>query len=351
MSNSKIRLKVLSLYKEYKDTIMPRKENISLWAETSQNVDYLPVHYTNSYMDYQYEYHKKNFKNYVDISIIYKNKNDSLSIWPLALSQDNKNNFKIDSFGVPILTPLFALNCSKKQEKLIISFYYEILEKISNLFNIKKIIYLDFYNSKKGFCNWFRIISNNSSSVNIDYALYLEIDKDINIIKKSFRKSYKSLIKLDNKFRITMLENNEKKWNEFRKLHYKVAKSITRNKKTWDIQFSHIISKDAFLIYIENEKGNIIGGGYFNCSKDECFYSVGVYDKDYLDYNLGHIINYYSIKEMISRNIKWFKLGHTKVKYKKSEKKLENVSKFKLGFTSNIFPEFQITNTIKKVKK
>ena len=53
---------------------------------------------------------------------------------------------------------------------------------------------------------------------------------------------------------------------------------------------------------------------------------------------------------MISRNIKWFKLGHTKVKYKKV-KKLENVSKFKLGFTSNIFPEFQITNTIKKVKK
>ena len=42
MSNSKIRLKVLSLYKEYKETIMPRKENISLWAETSQNVDYLP---------------------------------------------------------------------------------------------------------------------------------------------------------------------------------------------------------------------------------------------------------------------------------------------------------------------
>jgi len=30
---------------------------------------------------------------------------------------------------------------------------------------------------------------------------------------------------------------------------------------------------------------------------------------------------------------------------------IENVSKFKLGFTSNIFPEFQITNTIKKVKK
>ena len=29
-----------------------------------------------------------------------------------------------------------------------------------------------------------------------------------------------------------IMENNEKKWNEFRKLHYKVAKSITRNKKT-----------------------------------------------------------------------------------------------------------------------
>ena len=345
MKNTNLPIKLKAIYTNYKKNIVLRNSGNELWDNVIKNIEYVPVHYTSSYIDYQHEYHKGNFKKYIDISLILINNEKSIAVWPLSLGINQDGDYLVDSFGVPVLKPLIIMGVTKKQDKLTFSIAFEIFNEILETFKIKKWKSLDFMNHSKGFSYWFRLISNKSQKIEIDYALFLEIKSDINLIKKSLRKSYKSLINLDQKkFNIKILDFKDyKKWEEYRKLHIKTAKRETRDKKTWDIQFSHILSNDSFLIYIEDEKNKLIGGGYYNCSKDECFYSIGVFDKEYLEINLGHVINYYAIIEMIKRKIKWFKLGHTKINYNEKEKKLESISKFKLGFTSNIFPEFIIS--------
>ena len=147
----------------------------------------------------------------------------------------------------------------------------------------------------------------------------------------------------------TLEDENISIWNEFKKLHYKSAKRITRSGKSWDLQHLSLKKKEGFLVYLKKGE-KYVGFGYFNFSKDECKYSVGVYDASEIKKfksPLGHLIQYYAIKFMKKEKIKWYKLGDEDfgLKYSKNNSKINKINAFIKGFCSH---EFQvITYSIK----
>lgn len=311
-----------------------RKNNENLWSDVIFKLSYVPVNYTNCAIDYQICYYDE--KKYRDISIILTNNKKPVGIWPISI--DNKFNFS--SLGRNLMEPLFCKN-------LPLSTKQTILKKI-----IKSLLYLKQHRKKlniffeKNFLNEnHTFLSNpestlikNCSKLSNEYISYFDLNINKDSIKSYLRKSFKSLVdKEKSKFKYYILSNEDKNtWKNFRNLHKKVAGKITRPISTWNNQFDAIKNNNGFLVYAL-DYNTMIGGGFFQFSKDEAIYGTGAYIEDYKKFSIGHIIQYEAIKYMVEKNIKWYKLGNLYTSHDLIDLKSKNISYFLSGFSSHIY--------------
>ncbi|TYQ25761.1 FemAB family protein [Pseudanabaena sp. UWO310] len=319
-----------------------RTEQISLWDKVLSQSTYAPVNYTNESIDYQWIYQQGHGGCWLDISLIIYWNNVPSAIWPLSLSLKDEQ-YILSSHGLPILPPLIIKDCPKKSRKTLVKICLDIANTIAQFTEI------DFWQSSESFGNNISLSEWHVESMRLGaeailrHELYLDISPHINDIKSGFRKSYKSLVSVGTRlWSIELLENsNTTVWDEFRNLHLQVSGRITRSIASWDIQLEHIRNGNAFLVYLRNNIGEMVGGGLFNLSHDEGVYSVGAYDRKlFNNYSLGHIVQYKAIEEMKTRNIKWYKLGSRRFiseSPKPTEKEI-SISEFKHGFASHLFP-------------
>jgi len=321
-----------------------KRNNLNEWKRFYNKTNYVPVIYQHSYIDYQETYFKDVYDLFEDLSLIIYEDN-LLCIWPISIGyKDNK--FIVNTFGENIMPPLFVKNTSANKKKLIYKKIYKITETFIRKLKIINPKYVEPYIHNNGISKWFSICSDKAKSIDSKFLSFLNLNEDIVEIKKNFRKSFKSLLNIKNdKLKLYKLKIDINKWNEIKDLHFQVAGRKTRSDDTWINQFEALKNNEAFSIYIENEKNEIIGASYFNCSRDECYYSMGAYNKKYLKDNISHIIQYNAIKEMKNRNIKWYKIGVLDLKLANHnyEKKNQTISLFKSGFSSHIFCEHIIT--------
>ena len=119
----------------------------------------------------------------------------------------------------------------------------------------------------------------------------------------------------------------------------------TRSNKTWEIQADNLKEKNAMFIYIINNENNMVGGAYFDLSKDEASYSVGVYRRDLIDQPLGHIIQDKAIQLFLDMGIKRYKIGNKPYPVAGNELSEKDISiaEFKSGFGSDLYMEPQLT--------
>lgn len=106
---------------------------------------------------------------------------------------------------------------------------------------------------------------------------------DYNVIRQSFRKSYKSLIsKFSKKIELKVYNSeniNLNIYKEFKNLHFNEAGRITRSEKTWEIHFDMIKNSLAVLICAElNDE--LIGAALFIHSPYSAYYGVSASNKD-----------------------------------------------------------------------
>ena len=108
---------------------------------------------------------------------------------------------------------------------------------------------------------------------NLRHELYLDLRQNISEIKRNFRTSYKSLITSGSRMWIIgVLDSSGGKegvWQEFRELHLKVSGRVTRSDETWAMQLHDIEQRRAFLIWLRNGSGEMVGGGLFSFTSDE----------------------------------------------------------------------------------
>ena len=105
-----------------------------------------------------------------------------------------------------------------------------------------------------------------------------------------------------------------------------------------------IAANCAFLVYLRNSAGKMIGGGYFEHSHDEASYAVGAYDRSLFDKPLGHVVQFHAISEMKRRNLSWYRIGARAFMGDQSQPSAKeiSISDFKQGFASDLMPRFEL---------
>src|SRR5450830_1888390 len=184
----------------------------------------------------------------------------------------------------------------------------------------------------------------------IRHELYVDLTLSIEDIYSNMRKSYRSLIQQGSKlWEVTCIDHENLTpalWNEFRELHLKAAGKVTRSEETWHLQYLMILQNEGFLLTLRTIDGSstLIGGAFFQNTKDEGYYAVAAYDRNLFDKPIGHVLQMRAIQLMKDKNIKWYRIGERMFPSdipKPSDKQI-SISNFKQGFATHLIPKFSL---------
>lgn len=330
--------------------IVLRSENPELWKQGLLSLDYIPVDYMGYLIDYELAYRSKEMAEIQDLSVTILHDNRPSGVWPLSAGTDAFGKIVIGSNGGDIRPPLLAGTLPPRLARSISRCCLDLLKNACRNIQQSKI------QSSYGFCgnygmsDWHNHFMRDGATTILKHDLFLDLTPELEIIKSNFRKSYKALINSAGKiWNIELLKNdNVVKWNEFRELHCAVSGKITRSDKTWLLQHQAISNGNAFCIFLRDKSDKMIGGGFFETSRDEGVYGVGVFDRSLFDKPLGHVVQYHAIDEMKKRGIRWYKLGERSYPgdVPTPSEKMMSISDFKQGFSSHLFPNYLISLSI-----
>ncbi len=322
-----------------------RDNNTEIWENILKRCKYIPIEYQNETLDFQIEFILGNNTDIFDLSIIILNDKTPIAVWPLAYNEFNYKK-SLNSFGSNLLSPLFISDTLTSVKKKIIKECIDIIKSLNSLVTDDSLIADDIFINNREISTWHYELIRSGAYPQIKYELFVDLSQNIELIKSNFRKSYKSLINNGLKiWKIGILINDGREvWYEFKKLHFEVAGKKTRSDKTWEIHYNLLINGKAFLVYLRDDFGKMIGAGFFQTSKSECLYAVAAYDRGLFDKPIGHIVQYVAIKEMKRRNILWYKIGqrHFLSDSSKPSQKEVSISEFKEGFSTHVFPRYVI---------
>lgn len=319
------------------------------WEDAFLRLPYRPCWYTNANLDYQQAYQQCQGGTWHELSLIAYWNDRPVAIWPLSFSSKDGES-RLTSHGFPVMQPLFVEGCPTVTRKRIAKGFLAVADAIAALAK------QDTWESGESFCaqlgmsEWHVESMARGATCAVKHEIYLDLTPDMAEIKKGFRKSYKSLISSGGRlWSINLMDSaSEAVWERFRKLHFQSAGRVTRSDETWVMQHDEIAAGRAFLVWLENDAGEMVGGGYFAFTDSEGFYSVGAYDRSLFDKPLGHVVQFRAIEECKKRGMRWFKLGlrHYANDIPPPTEKQISIADFKHGFASHVFPQFRLTHSV-----
>jgi len=331
-------------------SVKSRVDAKTLWEETFNRLPYKPFAYSNTSLDYQLAYQEGHGGSWQDLSSVIYWDNRPVALWPLSISI-KENAAKITSQGLPVMAPVFVAECPIVSRKRIIKVCLELADTVATAHKISEWESGESFSNSIGMSEWHVQSMTRDSLCHLVHELYLDLGLDIAEIKRNFRKSYKSLIVSGSKlWTVGVLDgrNDESIWEEFQNLHCTVSGRVTRSDETWMMQYQDIVCGRAFLVWLRNSAGEMVGGGLFNFTDDEGVYAVAAYDRTLFDKPLGHVVQYRAIEELKKRNINWYRIGvrpYASDNPKPTDKEI-SIGEFKQGFSSHCFPHYRITHKV-----
>ncbi len=248
-----------------------------------------------------------------------------ISIMPMTISRSFKMSFFNKALAVYWKENLHADDYFESSEKIL-----QYLEQKIKTKEVSEIIISADSYLVHAFLN---------EGANLKYNMEGVVDLRLseNLIKRSFRKSYRSLINWGQREMqfVSISKDNpiQKHFEEFRNFHIKTAGRETRDQKTWEHQWNFIKSGNAFL-ELGFLNGEMVSGALVLCGKKEAYYAVAVNNRTLMAEKkaIGHATICNSILKAKSLGCEIFNLGHLGPSFS-NEKELE-IGKFKKGFTS-----------------
>jgi FemAB family protein len=323
----------------YSIKIIYLRDQPNCWDFILTNVEYIPVVYKKSSVNYYNAYMRPTVEKYVDLSMMICLNERPVGVWPLCLIF-NGVDWACGSNDGAVLPPLFIKGIQNKKYKFLIDKCLGFLDELCYLTDQKK------WNGKnfivtKGIDDWHRKIMERGARLFCSHELYVDLNLSLNRIHSSIRKSYRPLIAKGSKlWQIEVHEQvNNSLFYEFRNFHRIVSGRVTRPLETWVIQEQAINQEEAILITLRDKNSNLIGGGFFEFTKSEGVYSVGVYDRSLFSLPLGHLVQMKAIEFMKEKGLKWYRIGKRHYPgdtLQPSDKEL-TISKFKEGFSTDVF--------------
>jgi FemAB family protein len=291
--------------------------------------------------DYQWAYYKGFDESCEEISVVISRHHKPCAVWPLMYRGTDGS---LTSSGEPLFPPMFCGD-SGKITKSVLACCHDAA--VAHARNRKMSAYTgqDVFMGTEGsgLGEWYlHAMKSSGKSGGVRHAAFADLRQPLADIWSSLRKSYKSLIHSGDRLwrgGILLERGNEDVWEEFRSLHREVSGRQTRSLESWNIQHEAIVSGEAFLIYLKDENGRMVGGGLFHVSRDEGVYAVGAYDRSLFDRPIGHVVQWKAMTEMKRRGLHWYKIGmisHPGDRPKPTDKEL-SISHFKEGFATHHF--------------
>ena len=321
-----------------------RENSENQWSDGVKKISEVPTYYLEHLVNYQLTVFKYLSENLIDISLVLYNDNKICAVWPLYFDFGKKEPIKSinDNYGGVIVPPLFIENFPKKSQRKIIKACIRFLNSL--LAKSKGQVWRSSEPSSKAqISQWHQLCLENGAILDkVNYELYVDLSLSIKQIRSFIRKSYRPLVSSGlKKWTVSVMDKYcENTWSDFRALHKNVAGRVTRPKESWDIQHNAIKNGDAFLVYVSNTEGKMVGGGYFDMSANEGNYSVASYDKNLIDEPLGHMVQYQAILTLKEKGRSLYYIGSRFYfeNLPSISKKLVDITSFKAGFSTFMVP-------------
>ncbi len=329
-----------------------RQDDPAAWDHTLSALYYIPVTYSSASIDYQLAYQRGHGGQWWDISLILYHDSRPCGVWPLSFSVKT-GNASVTSHGFPVLPPLFVKGLADKSRKTLVKGCLNLLEELCRAGKIASWESAESFTgpSELGLSEWHHQSMRRGAKGLLRHELFVDLSLEIEAIKACFRKSYKALITSGTRrWQVDVIaEANPRVWNEFRELHLNVAGRATRSAETWELLHHAIIAGNALLVTLRNDCDDIVGGGFFNSSRDESVYSVGAFDRSLFDKPLGHVVQYRAIEEMKRRGLRWYKIGFRPYPCElptPTEKEI-SIGEFKQGFATHLLSQYVLRYDLK----
>lgn len=328
-----------------------RTEAPTEWRLTSEGIAYNPVAYSEHMIDYMTAYFRGNGSQIEDISLVLLHNNKACGIWPLSLNHSSIDT--VGSNGGSIVPPLFVSKFPAKSQKSVTKACLNLISDLSAHYGQERCQSEEAFQASSGMSEWHLQAMARGATAEIRHDLYVDLSLSMQEIKANFRKSYKSLINEGHKlWNVKILSQSDGMiWERFRGLHQYTAGRVTRSQISWDTQHKAISDGKAFLVYLEDLGGDIVGGGLFHTSQQEGLYAVGAYDRNLFDRPLGHVVQYFAIEEMKNRGLLWYCIGGRPFQSDVPKPTLKEISiaEFKQGFATNVYTRQKLVLPISKL--
>ncbi|MEI6300061.1 MAG: FemAB family protein [Betaproteobacteria bacterium] len=326
-----------------------RSEYHDEWQKVSAQIDYFPVNYSETKIDYEIEYWRGNGVEIADVSLVLYFDNRPVGIWPVSVV--NGDVIRLGSNGGVLQPPLFDRRLALKSVKRVITVCQDLLDSFCRVHSLPAWESKELLPGKHWLSEWHLAAMTRGAETGLRHDLFVDLSLDLTAIKHRFRKSYKSLITSGRKdFQVGLLnrEGDESTWQEFRALHLAAAGRMTRSEESWNLQYLALLSGAVFLVYLRDHAGRLVGGALFNTSRDEGYYFVGAYDRDLFDKPIGHLIQYEAIVEMKRLGLRWYHIGARPFPAEQPQltEKQAAIVHFQDGFATHILPRYIVSRKI-----
>jgi len=169
-------------------------------------------------------------------------------------------------------------------------------------------------------------------SVTQFYTQVIDLETEEIELKKSIRKSFKSLINWGSReLDVSIRTSEDIRFEDillFKELHYIESGKRTRSDESWKAQYNMIKNNDAFLVTALSNK-ELVAVGFFTMSSNSCYYGASASRRDLFQKPLFHSIMWAAMMHAQKLNCRWFETGEQR--FEGSEKEL-GISFFKAGF-------------------
>jgi FemAB family protein len=317
------------------------------WSDVLDRCSYAPVNYTHCSIEYQWAYRRGHGGDWRDLSVILYWNNKPVAVWPLSLADVNGKAI-LGSHGLPMLPPLFSVDCPASSCKRITKSCLDLADEIAAYARVTAWQSHEPFIDACGLSDWYVESMARDAKCQVFHEILLDLRPEMAAIKQNFRKSYKALITSGLRlWRVDVLTSADNSiWDEFCQLHLQVAGRKTRSDETWALHLRDIGLGQGMLVYLRNESGQMIGAGFFNFTRDEGVYAVAAYDRTLFDKPLGHVVQYRAVEELKRRGVRWYKIGLRPFKTEApapTDKEI-SIGEFKQGFASHLIPRLVLTH-------
>ncbi|WP_368646599.1 FemAB family protein [Castellaniella ginsengisoli] len=335
------------LYEENLQVVF-RRMNAQQYEDAFECVEYRMVDYDPLMLDYQIAYMQSAGWVAEDLSIVLLHNGRAAGICPLIILQRGQETL-LSSSVTDVFPPLFATGVEDSVRKRLTKGWLSSIRHLAVRWCIPVWHGQEGFRNQEGLSHWHHLLMMSHARLAITHDWYVDLSRDLAVIKAGFRTSYKSLInKADRLWRVRVIRDfgDREAWDEFHALHASVAGKETRAQATWELQWDAIVRGRGFLICLSDATGRMVGGGYFHFTTDEAIYAVGAYDRDLFDKPLGHAVQHHAIRELKSKGVRWYRIGRQCYENDvpaPTDKECA-ISNFKSGFATHLFPVYRTFN-------